>query len=191
MTGASPFARLETAVAEARGLLESPAAHALLSHWAELAATGYPTRKDLNPLGFVAALPNVWLRSYEPRTRRFLCDLAGDAVRESHDQPLVGSYLEDILKPAEIPLVRAAFERTLLRANILISVGRLFREIRRPGLGERLVLPLYTPDGAPAGLVGCAVRLDERPELQTIDGISDRLLTYIPLREGETESSLT
>ncbi len=191
MTGASPFARLETAVAEARGLLESPAALALLDHWAGLAAGGYPTRKDLDPLDFVAALPNVWLRSYEPQTRRFLCDLAGDVVRESHDVPLVGAYLEDILLPEEVPLVRAAFERTLLQANILISVGRLFREIRRPGLGERLVLPLYTREGAPAGLVGCAVRQDGRPEPQTIDGISDRMLTYIPLRDGVMETSAT
>lgn len=191
MTGTSPFARLETAVAEARGLLESPAAHALLDHWAELAAGGYPTRKDLNPLGFEAALPNVWLRSYEPESRRFLCELAGDSVREAHGIALVGGYLEDILAAEEVPLVRAAFERTLLEGNILISAGRLFRQIRRPGLGERLVLPLYTRDGAPAGLVGCAIRLDGRSEAQTVDGVSGRTLTYIPLREGVTETSTT
>lgn len=191
MTGASPFARLETAVAEARGLLESPAANVLLDHWAELAAKGYPTRKDLNPLGFEAALPNVWLRSYEPGTGRFLCELAGDSVREAHDIALVGGYLEDILAAEEVPLVRAAFERALLGGNILISVGRLFRQIRRPGLGERLVLPLYTRDGAPAGLVGCAIRLDGRAEAQTVDGVGGRMLTYIPLREGAAETSAT
>lgn len=189
MTGASPFARLETAVAEARGLLESAAAHALLDHWAGLAAAGYPTRKSLDPLSFVAALPNVWLRSYEPQTRRFLCDLAGDAVRQAYDAPLVGAYLEDILAAEEVPLVRAAFERSLLEGNILISVGRLFRQLRRPGSGERLVLPLYTREGVPAGLVGCAIRLDGRPELLTVDGVGGRTLTYIPLREGVPETS--
>lgn len=187
-TKGPPFAQLETAVADARGLLSSLAAHALLDHWAGLATQGYPTRRKLDPLAFAATLPNVWLRSYEQRTRRFQCVLAGDAVREAYDTPVVGAYLEDILQPGEVLRVRALFERALLEGYILVLRGRLFPQIHRPGLGERLVLPLYDDDGTPSALIGCVIPLDGQEEPGPHDIVANRTLTFIPLRGGVRET---
>src|SRR3546814_13213442 len=48
-------------------------------------------------------------------------------------------------------------------------LGRLYHEWDRPGYGERLLLPLMTPEGEPQGLLGitvCKLTFDSRLEAE-------------------------
>lgn len=189
MTMPSPFARLEGAVAEAKALLLRSEAHTLLDHWADIARRGYPLRRQIDPLAIIPSLPYVWIRAFLPATRQFQCQLAGDAVRQDYDFPLVGSYLEQVAAADQLPQMQDAFERCLFGRYILVASGRLFRQLRRPGQGERLALPLYNEDGAPAGLIGLAIR-DSRIQHPSSEIGGTRKLVFIPLHAGDSESEL-
>src|SRR3546814_10355531 len=61
------------------------------------------------------------------------------------------------------------FRACVEKPAVSMVLGRLYHEWDRPGYGERLLLPLMTPEGEPQGLLGitvCKLTFDSRLEAE-------------------------
>jgi hypothetical protein len=73
------------------------------------------------------------------------------------------------------------FQACVEKPAVSIVLGRLYHEWDRPGYGERLLLPLLTPEGRPEGLVGitvCKLTFDSRSEAEEV---AKRVILMLPL----------
>lgn len=140
-----------------------------------------PSRRDLKPESIPGALADTWLMDYEAATRRLYYRLVGEHIRARHDFPLVGRHLGEVIDPEVHDRVLPYFRACVEKPAISIVLGRLYHERDRPGYGERLLLPLLTPEGTPEGLIGttiCKVTFDSRLEAEER---AKRVILMLPL----------
>jgi hypothetical protein len=113
-----------------------------------------PSWQNLNPSTMVHELPIVWAYRYDRITRRFTGRLAGDKICQIFGKNFRGLPLEEVHPPQALPWVQTLLSRVVLEPAVYRGTGRVFRQLDRYGLGERIVLPLST-DGVEAdGILG-------------------------------------
>src|SRR3546814_5918945 len=106
---------------------------------------------------------------YSAETRDLRYRLVGENIRSRYDFPLVGKHIGEILAPEARDRVLGYFRACVEKPAVSMVLGRLYHEWDRQGYGERLLLPLMTPEGAPQGLLGITVRSEEHTsELQSL-----------------------
>jgi hypothetical protein len=140
-----------------------------------------PGRRNLMPDAISKVLADTWLMDYLPETRRLRYRLVGENIGARYDFPLVGKCLDDILAPEARDRVLSYFRACVEKPAVALVLGRLYHEWERPGYGERLLLPLLTPEGQPEGLVGitvCKMTFESRPEAEDR---AKRVVVVLPL----------
>lgn len=154
----------------------------LLDMWLAVGRDGQPpSRRDLRPEAIAGALADIWLMDYEADSRRLYYRLVGENIASRYDFPLVGKHIGGILAPEARDRVLSYFLACVEKPAVSMVLGRLYHEWDRPGYGERLLLPLVTPDGKPEGLIGitlCKLTFASRPEAEDR---ARRLTVVLPL----------
>src|SRR3546814_7429922 len=84
---------------------------------------------------------------YSAETRDLRYRLVGENIRSRYDFPLVGKHIGEILAPEARDRVLGYFRACVEKPAVSMVLGRLYHEWDRPGYGERLLLPLMTPEG--------------------------------------------
>lgn len=140
-----------------------------------------PSRRDLRPEMIAGVLADIWLMDYEADSRRLHYRLVGENIASRYAFPLVGRHLAETVAPEARDRVLGYFLACVEKPAVSMVLGRLYHEWDRPGYGERLLLPLLTPDGKPEGLIGitlCKLTFANRPEAEDR---ARRLTVILPL----------
>ncbi|HMA15214.1 MAG TPA: PAS domain-containing protein, partial [Kiloniellaceae bacterium] len=140
-----------------------------------------PSRRDLRPEAIAAVLADTWLMDYAAESRRLTYRSVGENVAARYDIPLVGKPLDETIAPGGRDRVMGYFLACVETPAVGMVLGRLYHATDRPGYGERLLLPLLTPDGKPEGLLGitlCKATFASRPEAEDR---ARRLTVILPL----------
>ena len=157
LTGAG-LAAWRTVADRALDLVESPEAHKLIRHWQDKGTEDRPPgRRDLDPTGFVRALPYVWLMDFFPNQRLLRYRLVGEEIAQRYPDSLLGKHLEDVVDERSWPKVSEYFLACTERPAIALLLGRIYQECQKPGEGERILLPLMGDDGRAEGLIGMTI----------------------------------
>jgi hypothetical protein len=149
-----------------------------------------PARRDLMPETIAGALADTWLMDYLPETRRLRYRLVGENIRARHDFPLVGRHIDEVLAPEARDRALSYFRACVEKPAVSMVLGRLYHTSDRPGYGERLLLPLLTPEGEPEGLIGitvCKLTFASRPQAEDR---AKRVTVILPL-DGSPASEET
>ncbi len=182
--GARPggHAAWRTVAAAARQAIDRDSVQMLLDYWLSVGSDARPPgRSDLDPAGMVPLLSHIWLMDYEPGPRRLRYRLVGEEIRSRYGVPLVGRYLDEVVEPGGYPTVARYFLDCPGLPAIAVLAGRLYSERMKPGYGERLLLPLFSADGAPEGLIGTTI-CDEPVDSETEAALGvGRRITIFPL----------
>lgn len=185
---ASSVAKWQETAESARSYLASAEALKMLEVWASCGrGDQLPEREDLKPETFPALLPDIWLMDYLPETRQLRYRLEGENIRARHDRSLVGQCLEDIVAPDALEKVRHYFLACVEAPAITMVVGRLYHEWRRPGYGERLLLPLFSAAGKAEGLIGITVCKQTFANRALAEERSKRITCILPLDGSKPE----
>ena len=154
----------------------------LLDMWLAVgSAERPPSRRNLMPESVPGILADTWLMDYERESGRLRYRLSGDNIRARYDFPLVGRYLDEIVVPEAHDKVLSYFRACVEKPAVSIVLGRLYHEWKRPGYGERLLLPLLDAEGAPEGLIGitvCKQTFENQPEAEAR---AKRVTVILPL----------
>jgi hypothetical protein len=163
----------------------------LLDMWLAVgSAERPPARRDLMPETIAGVLADTWLMDYLPETRRLRYRLVGENIRARYDVPLVGRHIDEFLAPEARDRVLAYFRACVEKPAVSMVLGRLYHASDRPGYGERLLLPLLTPEGEPEGLIGitvCKLTFASRPQAEDR---AKRVTVILPL-DGSPPSEET
>jgi len=154
----------------------------VLDMWLAVGSDGRPpSRRDLKPEAIAGVLADTWLMDYEAESGRLYYRLVGESIAARYDFPLVGRHVAEILAPEARDRVVGYFQACVEKPAVSMVLGRLYHEWDRPGYGERLLLPLISPDGKPEGLIGitiCKLTFASRPEAEDR---ARRLTVLLPL----------
>lgn len=179
----SPFAASwPAAYRSATSLVRYPQIGMALDHWAALWSDGgWPTRKRLDPLAMPAALEHIFLLDYDTDRSTLTYRLVGDSIRTSHDSAMKGRSLQDFVPAEHFTTVSEYFLTAVNRPALCLLTGRLYHERNRPGLGQRLLVPLFDAQARPAGLLGVTVCEHYFVSKEDAEMHSRRSLSLFPL----------
>ena len=125
----------------------------LLDHW--LARRGdrvVPLRRDIDPLAFKKLLPDCWI--YRLRDNgEFHCTLAGDEIRQSWNQTLMGRPAHHVIGAEDYRYIARRWLMVIERPALLYSTQR---KMNIPKRSERLVLPVADDDGTVRQILGAS-----------------------------------
>lgn len=191
MTGPGSAAtkyRFSEAVEEAGQVIDSELSRNLLDHWLECAAETPPTRWSIDPTKLLRCLPHIFLMAFERGSRSLSYILAGEEVQAGYETTLKDQSLSDVVPDDVRAEVSEYFLACVEGPAIIILSGRLYQERLQPGLGERLLLPLFSDDERqePAGLIGLTHKRRDFPDRATAYRDATRIMTTIPLSGGES-----
>lgn len=128
-----------------------------------------PSRRDLRLETVAGVLDDCWQMDYDAGSRRLIYRSVGDNIAARYGVPLVGKTLDESVAPGGRDRVLGYFLACVETPAVGMVLGRLYHASDRPGYGERLLLPLLTPDGRPEGLLGitlCKATFASRPEAE-------------------------
>lgn len=127
---------------------KTPEVVEFLRHWRGLAVDGgVPGLANLDPIDFPQLLPFVWLCRWDIDSDAFVYRLAGEAVRATVGRPMRGQTLEQIFNDKLLDAVNQRYRRICTEPAIFHSWGEVYDLTERPGVGERLAVPLVGPSG--------------------------------------------
>jgi hypothetical protein len=162
--------------------LVSSATTKLLATWLAAGSDARPPgRRNLQPETMPALLADIWLMDYLPETARLRYRLAGENIRARYGRALVNHYLEDFVPPKDRERVVPYFLACVQKPAVCMVVGRLYIEWERPGYGERLLLPLLDPTGAPEGLLGMTICKQSFDSQEEAEARAKRVTVILPL----------
>lgn len=151
---------MDRPLSELLARLTLPGHRAATQHWLDLySAAGHrvPALRDLDPLRFPAALPDIWIVNREPDDR-FRFHLLGQNMIDWHGSNPKGLSLEDIYPPAMLPVVTALVRRVTEQSAISFQQAQsLTRNRSLPVPIERIALPLADAQGRVRHLFGVTV----------------------------------
>ena len=176
------YVNWQAAAEQALVLLEGSESRLLLQHWRHGGVGDRPPgRRDIDPTGFGAALPFVWLMDYLPEQRRLRYRLAGEDVNSRYPEGLSGRHLDEVVDSDALPQVADYFLACPETPAITLLKGRLYQEWQKPGQGERLLLPLIDTEGAPEGLIGVTLCRRTFPNREEAERATSRRVLVLPL----------
>lgn len=182
----SSFPQWRQVAETAKNLLVSPEAIRLLDIWASLGDENQPPQRDaLRPEAFPELLADIWLMDYLPEAGQLRYRLEGENIRARYDKSLVGRTLNETVAPDALERVSRYFLACVQSPAICLVIGRLYHEWRHPGYGERVLLPLMTPDGQPEGLIGITICKETFDSRALAEERAKRITYIIPIDGSE------
>ncbi len=164
----------------------------LLDYWQSLGhATQPPRREDLEPEKMARVLSHIWLMDFVPDESRLRYRLIGDQVRQRYEKAVVGKYLDEVVEPEAYPRVARYFLACPELPAITMLSGRLYHEWPRPGFGERLLLPLFSDQGAAEAVIGITVCKKTYNDRETAEKEASRTVRILPLDGSDPIEELT
>jgi hypothetical protein len=140
--------------------LTLPGHCAVAQHWLTLYRAGsnrVPALRDLDPLQFPAALPDIWIVNHDA-DGRFRFHLLGQNMIDWHGSNPKGLSFEDIYTPEMLPVVTAMIRGVIERPAICYQQAlSMTRNRSLPVPIERIALPLADADGNIRHLFGVTV----------------------------------
>jgi hypothetical protein len=135
--------------------IKSPAVKAVALHWnAARGAQTMPSWNQLKPSQLAKELPLIWSYKFDPTTGQFTGRLAGDRISQIFGKNFRGIALEDVHPPAALGWVKELLMRVVSEPAIYRSSGRVFKQLDRYGVGERIILPLASDGVTGDGILG-------------------------------------
>ncbi len=164
----------------------------LLDYWRSLGdATRPPRRADLEPERMAGFLAHIWLMDYVPDSGRLRYRLIGDQVRQRYDKAVVGKYLDEVVEAEAYPQVARYFLACPEVPAISMLMGRLYQEWPRPGFGERLLLPLFSDNGAAEALIGITICKKTYSDREAATRDTARVMRILPLNGADPIEEVT
>lgn len=164
--------------------IQAPLLADFVRYWLDCRRGGMAVtrRADFDIFHIPALIPNLFLYDFDAERRSFVLRVAGEEIRRLLPNSVPGAMLEHIMPPAVLPLVLERYRRVCEEPAIMHAIGRVFLNLGGTGVGERVALPLASPDGHVHQLLGATLytignqlddgRVFEREEVT---------LTYTPL----------
>jgi hypothetical protein len=167
----------------------SPSIKAVMAQWqAARRSQMMPSWEQLRPSGMAKQLPIVWSYRYDRETEQFIGRLAGDKISQIFGKNFRGLPLQNAHPPAAFPWVHRLVSRVVLEPAVYRSSGRVFKQLDRYGLGERIMLPLATDGVTADGLLGATEYQYPHPSAANgpIEAETDGedWLSLLPVRSG-------
>ncbi len=177
---------------EAARCLEYPETRRLLDYWRDLGDAAWPPRRaDLEPERMARVLTHIWLMDYLPDGGRLRYRLIGDQVRQRYEKAVVGKYLDEVVEPEAYPRVARYFLACPQMPAITMRTGRLYQEWPRPEFGERLLLPLFSDDGAAEAVIGITICKKTYGDREAAEQETGRVMRILPLDGGDAIEEVT
>ncbi len=132
---------------------------ALLDYWlTKVDGLKPPGRRDIDPLDIPRLLPNIWIQEHLPGTTEFRCRLAGEDVKALYATNIVGCLFREVIGDEAWELVSEQYMKVLNAPGVCHSIGPVYMHtIQRPGIGERLFVPLQNEQGVSAYILGATI----------------------------------
>ena len=144
------FAQFESAIA-------SPDLKEVAQYWRALcSADQLPSWNDIRPAAIKAQLRIIWCYDYDPTLDDFIGRLAGVAITGLSKKQFKGARLSELRPNDKYPrsLIRA--KRVLQEPALYRGYGLVYKTDDIGGIGERIVMPLRSAGGLPAGILGAS-----------------------------------
>lgn len=133
-----------------------------LRHWASARAGAVaPRRSAIDPGAIAPCLPFVFIYRYDRHTGDFTCSLAGEEINTAWGFSLIGKRQRDFMPPATAARLKARFRAIVETPAILFSGLRGGLALNGPKFVRRIIAPLLRDDGAPYGVFGIAVYVND------------------------------
>lgn len=113
-----------------------------------------PSWTDICPARVSPHLSIIWSYKYDSVTEEFTGRLAGDRVVQVYGKGVRGLTLREIFPHQTYLWAHALLDRVVKQPALHRSQGRVFKELGRYGLGERVVLPLGSDGVVADGVLG-------------------------------------
>ena len=113
-----------------------------------------PSRTQIRATELVKQVPIVWSYSFDRATGHFTGRLAGERISRIFSKNIFGISPEEVHPPEAADWVKAIFMRVVSEPAVYRSSGRVFRQLDRYGLGERMIFPLASDGTMADGILG-------------------------------------
>ena len=149
-------------------IVESDKLKQLFNYWlGKVEATTPPRKADIDPMDIPRLLPHIWIQEHVPGTTEFRCRLAGEDVNNRYPSGLIGRMFRDVIGDAAWALVSEQYMLAIETPGICHSIGPVYmHSIERPGMGERILMPLRNNEGDNRFILGATIYI---PALQTTE----------------------
>lgn len=113
-----------------------------------------PSWDQIRATELVKQLPIIWSYSFDRATGQFTGRLAGERISQAFGRNILGISPEEVHPPEALGWVKAMFMRVVSEPAVYRGSGRVFKELDRDGLGERIILPLASDGAVADGILG-------------------------------------
>lgn len=136
--------------------ISSPALKTIARHWQDArgARGAMPGWSDLRPSRIAAQLPIIWSYRYDPVSGEFTGRLAGDRISQIFGKNFRGMPMAQVHPPEAFPWAYGLCRRVVMEPALYRYAGRVFPQLDRLGLGERIMLPLASDGALGDGILG-------------------------------------
>ncbi|MBM3571297.1 MAG: PAS domain-containing protein [Alphaproteobacteria bacterium] len=149
-----------------------------LRHWAVArAGAAVPRHSAIDPGAIIPCLPFVYIYLFNADTQEFTRTLAGEEINTAWGQSIIGKRQQDFM-PSHIAWILQARVRSIVETPALLLTG--FRGgpvLAGPRFVRRIIGPLSRDDGAPFGIFGISVYVNDpvgnvpAPVAPTVDAV--------------------
>jgi hypothetical protein len=136
--------------------IESAKLRRFLDYWLSRVEGGLPPyRTDIDPIDIPQLLSNIWIQERLPGSDDFRCRLAGESINEWHRGNIVGQLYREVIGEAAWAVVFEQYSLVVEVPGIGYSTGPVYMHtIHRPGVGERIFMPLRDKQGNNIFVIG-------------------------------------
>lgn len=146
------------AFADFLAAIEAPNLREVATHWNDARGTKrMPRWEDIDPAKIAPHLSIIWAWKYERETDTFIGRLAGDAIIEAHRGHLRGKRMQDFFAGDQYAEIFSRNRRVVTEPAFARETGQVFSNVRRYGLGERIIMPLATDGAQGDGILGATI----------------------------------
>jgi len=165
--------------------IRSPAMRVVYAHWQAARGTRLmPAWRDIDAVAIGKHLPKVWAWRFDKEQDTFIGRLAGEDILAVLGCGIHGRKFADCFPAASAGTVEARHRKVITMPSIMHTVGRVYVQTGKYGLGERLVLPLgedgVTGDGV-LGVTDYHLNIAEARSVGAAIDHDDETVTHYPL----------
>jgi hypothetical protein len=137
--------------------IQSPSLRAVAQHWHKArGARRMPSWADIAATDLSPHLNMLWGFKYDPKTKEFRAELAGNRLRKWIDQNFRGERIQDLTSASNYEKVHRHLIRIVTTPLALRCSGRLFTVGDYEVTGERIALPLAEDGKTADGIFGAS-----------------------------------
>jgi hypothetical protein len=138
--------------------IRDPGLKEIAGHWNEArGARAMPSWANLRPARMAAYLSNVWSFRYDAAADDFYGRLVGERIGRHIGKDFRGLPLAEAYPAEAVGWARRIFKRVVSEPALYGHHGVMFKQMDRPGSGERIILPLSSDGRTADGLLGATL----------------------------------